>query len=55
MSPWDWNIEQSVNAMVPSRLKGMASFSESVSARRRWIVTKTVLSEHISHFIESQD
>ena len=28
-----------VNADVPSRLKGMASFSKSVSARRKWMVT----------------
>ena len=44
-----------VNADVPSRLKGMASFSKSVSARRKWIVTRSALSEHVSHLIESQD
>ena len=44
-----------VNADVPSRLKGMASFSKSVSARRKWIVTRIVLSELVSHLIESQD
>ena len=44
-----------VNADVPSRLKGVASFSKSVSARRKWIITRSVLSEHVSHLIESQD
>ena len=44
-----------VNADVPSRLKGVASFSKSVSARRKWIVTRIVLSELVSHLIESQD
>ena len=41
-----------VNADVPSRLKGIASFSKSVRARR-WIVTRSVLSELMSHLIES--
>ena len=44
-----------VNADVPSRLKGMAPFSISVSARRKWLVTRIVLSELVSHLIESQD
>ena len=44
-----------VNADVPSRLKGMALFSKSVSARRKWIVTRSVLSELLSHLTESQD
>ena len=52
-SPADWNIGQLANAGVPFRLKGMASFYESVSARRRWIVTRSVVSEHINHLIES--
>ena len=42
------------DADVPSRLKGMASFSKSMSATRKWIVTRYVLSECVSHFIESQ-
>ena len=42
-------------ADVPSRLKGMASFSKSVSARRKWIVTRIVLCELVSYLIESQD
>ena len=33
----------------------MASFSKSVSARRKWIVTRIVLSELVSHIIEKQD
>ena len=44
-----------VNADIPSRLKGMASFSKFVSARRKWIVTMSVVSELVSHLIESQD
>ena len=44
-----------VNADVSSRLKGMASFSKSVSARKKWIVTRPVLSELVCHLIESQD
>ena len=44
-----------VNADATSRLKGMASFSKLVSARRKWIVTRSVLSELVSHLIESQD
>ena len=44
-----------VNADVPSRLKGMAPFSKSVSARRKWIVTRIVLSKLVSHLIESPD
>ena len=39
------------NDVDPSRLKGMVSFSRSVNARRKWIVT----SELVSHLIESQD
>ena len=55
-TPVDWNLEQIMcNGDVPSRLKGMASFSKSVSARRKWIVTRSVLSELVSHLIESQD
>ena len=30
-------------------------FSKSVSARRKWIVTRSVLNEPVSHLIESQD
>ena len=44
-----------VNADVPSRLKGMASFSKCVSLRRKWIVTMLVVSEPVCHLIESQD
>ena len=33
------------NADVPSKLNRMASFSKSVSARRKLIVTRPVLSE----------
>ena len=44
-----------VNANVPLRLKGIASFSKSVSARMGWIETRSVLSELISHLIESED
>ena len=44
-----------VNADVPPRLKGMTSFSKSVSARRKWIVTRFVLSELVCHLIESQN
>ena len=53
----DLNLEQiiNVNADIPSRLKGMASFSISVSARRKWIMTRIVLSELVRHLIESQD
>ena len=44
-----------VDVDVPSRLKGMASFSKSVSVRRKWIVSRSVLSELVSHLIECQD
>ena len=44
-----------VNADVSSRLKGVAPFSKSVNVRRKWIVTRIVLSELVSHLIESQD
>ena len=44
-----------VKADVPPRLKGMASFSKSVNTRRKWIVTRSVLRELVSHLIESQD
>ena len=44
-----------VNANVPFRLKGILSFSKSVSARMGWIETVSVLSELISHLIESED
>ena len=47
--------ENNANADVPSKLNGMASFSKSVNARRKWIVTRPVLSELVSHLIESQD
>ena len=43
-----------VNAYVPSRLKGMALFSKSMNTRRKWIVTRSVLSELVSHLFESQ-
>ena len=44
-----------VNADVPSRLKGMTSFSKCVRARRKWIATRSVLIELVSHLIESRD
>ena len=44
-----------VNADVPSRLMGMTSFSKSLIARRNWKVASYVLSELVSHLIESQD
>ena len=44
-----------VNADVPSRLKGIVSFIKLVSARRKWIVTRSVLSELVCHLFESQD
>ena len=44
-----------VNVYVPSRLKVIAILSKSVNARRRWLVTRSVLSELSSHLIESQD
>ena len=54
--PWGLKFKaDNVNAVVPSRLKGMASFSKLVSARGKRIVTRSVLSELVSHLIESQD
>ena len=44
-----------VSADVSSRLKGIASFSKSVSVKKRWRLTSPVLNELISHLIESQD
>ena len=48
----DLTLEQTVNADAASRLTRIASFSKSVSARRRWMVTRSVRSELVSHLME---
>ena len=48
----DLTLEQTVNADAASRLTGIASFSKSVSARRRWMVTRDVRSELVRHLME---
>ena len=48
-------MADNVDADVPSRQKGMASFNKSMSARRKWIVTRSVQSELVSHLIERKD
>ena len=49
-SPVDLTLEQTVNADA-ARLTGIASFSQSVSARRRWMVTRSVRSELVGHLM----
>ena len=44
-------IAVNVNADVPSRLKGMASFSKLVSARRKWVVTRSVRRELVNRSV----
>ena len=51
-SPVDLTLEQTVNADVASRLTGITSFSKPVSARRRWMVTRSVRSELVSHLMD---
>ena len=41
---WIRIYADNVNTDVPSRLKWMASFSKSVNARRKWIVTSELVS-----------
>ena len=51
-SPVDLTLEQTVNADVASRLTGITSFSKPVSARRRWMVSRSVRSELVSHLMD---
>ncbi|MCG7875152.1 MAG: hypothetical protein N0C90_02335 [Candidatus Thiodiazotropha endolucinida] len=51
-SPVDLTLEQTVNADAASRLTGITSFSRSVSARRRWMVTRSVRSELVGHLMD---
>ena len=44
-SPADLTLEQTVNANAASRLTGIESFSQSVSARRRWMFTRSLRNE----------
>ena len=51
-SPVDLTLEQTVNADAASRLTGIAAFSKSVSARKKWMVIRSVRSEIVSHLME---
>ena len=52
-TPVDWNLEQIMSMLMPIQTKG--DDIHSVSARRKWIVTRSVQSELVSYLIESQD
>ncbi len=43
-TPVDMTLEQTVNADAASRLTGVGSFTQSESARKRWMVTRSVRS-----------
>ena len=49
--PFSSKFEQTVNIDAASRLTMIASFSQSVSARPRWMVTRSVQSELVGHLI----
>ena len=49
-TPVDWNLEQIMSMLMFQK----ASYCKSLSARK-WIVTRSVLSELVSHLIGSQD
>ena len=48
----DHTLEQSVNADAASRTTGIAAFTTSVSARTRWMVTRSVRSCIIGTLME---
>ena len=50
-TPVDMALEQTINADAASRLTGIAAFSSSDSARRRWMVTRSVRSAIVGHLL----
>ena len=51
-NPVDMTLEQTVNADAASRLTGISAFSQSFSARQKWMVTKTVRSAVVGDLLE---
>ena len=49
----DITLEQTVNADAASRSTGISAFSQSDSARRRWMITRSVRSAIIGHLLSS--
>ena len=48
----DITLEQTVNADAASRSTGISAFSQSDSARSRWMVTRSVRSAIIGHLLK---
>ena len=51
-TPIDQTLEQTINADTASRKTGIAAFSTSAGAKRRWMVTSSVCSELIGELME---
>lgn len=54
-TPIDMALEQTINADAASRMTGIASFSTSVNARSRWMVTRSVRSYIVSVLMGKAD
>ena len=50
-SPIGLSLEQTVNADAASRLSGIAAFNQSVSARKRWMITSTERSTIVGNLL----
>lgn len=51
-TPVDLTLEQTVNANAASRMTGIAAFTTSMNARRRWMVTHSSRSAIIGHLMK---
>jgi len=51
-SPVDLTLEQTIDADSASRLTGIAAFSQSIGARKRWMVTRSMRSVIIAQLLE---
>ena len=52
-TPVDMTLEQTVNADAASRLTGVSSFTNSDSARKRWMITQAVRSSIVGNLMAS--
>ena len=52
-TPVDMTLEQTVNADAASRLTGVSSFTNSDSARKRWMITRAVRSSIVENLMAS--
>jgi len=54
-TPVNLMLEQTINADVMSRLTGITAFTLSVSARKRWMITRTAQISIVGHLLKKKD